>query len=84
MIQLSDLGLPPPPADARPAAPRGEPQSLEDVEKQHISEVLLWSRGNVTQAARILGIDRMTLYNKIKRYGLRRSEEAETPTSSSR
>ncbi len=83
VIQLSDLGLPPPPADVRPAASRGEPQSLEDVEKQHISEVLLWSRGNVTQAARILGIDRMTLYNKIKRYGLRRSEEPETAASSS-
>jgi DNA-binding NtrC family response regulator len=82
VIQLPDLGLPVPPPGARPAGSRGEPQSLEDVEKRHIADVLTWSGGNVTQAARVLGIDRMTLYNKMKRYSLRRSEDAESSTSS--
>jgi transcriptional regulator of acetoin/glycerol metabolism len=31
----------------------------------------------VSQAARLLNIDRVTLYNKIRKYGLRRGEEAE-------
>jgi DNA-binding NtrC family response regulator len=49
--------------------------SLEEVERRHITAVLQASGGNVTQAARTLDIDRVTLYNKIKKYGLRRDEE---------
>jgi two-component system response regulator AtoC len=71
VIQLADLGLAEP--DAAPG-PSGGPLSLEEVEKRHVEEVLRWAGGNVTHAARVLGIDRMTLYNKIKRYGLRRSD----------
>ena len=33
--------------------------------------------GNITQAARILDIDRVTLYNKIRKYHLREPEAAE-------
>ena len=44
--------------------------SLEELEKQHIQGVLSALNGNKMQAARILGIDRGTLYNKIKKYGL--------------
>jgi DNA-binding NtrC family response regulator len=78
VIQLADLGLPPaaPGAAAAAPAPKGEPPSLEDVEKKHVADVLAWSNGNVTQAARVLGIDRMTLYNKMKRWGLHRPESA--------
>ncbi|HET9599324.1 MAG TPA: sigma-54 dependent transcriptional regulator [Anaeromyxobacteraceae bacterium] len=77
VIQLADLGLPPAaPGAAAAASPRGEPPSLEDVEKKHVADVLAWSNGNVTQAARVLGIDRMTLYNKMKRWGLHRPESA--------
>jgi transcriptional regulator of acetoin/glycerol metabolism len=46
--------------------------SLAAVEKEHIERVLRETAGNVTQSARLLGIDRATLYNKIKRYGIRR------------
>jgi two-component system, NtrC family, response regulator AtoC len=66
LLQLADLGLEPAPA----VTATGEPLSLEELEKRHIVEVLSFARNNVTQSARILGIDRVTLYNKIKRYRL--------------
>ncbi len=55
-------------------APAGEPEarSLAALEKDHVARVLRDCDGNVTQAAKVLGIDRATLYNKLKRYGLRR------------
>ena len=46
--------------------------SLAAVEKEHIERVLRDAEGNVTHSARLLGIDRATLYNKMKRYGIRR------------
>ena len=49
-------------------------RSLAAVEKEHITRVLDDLDGNVSQAARVLGIDRATLYNKIKRYGVRRDK----------
>ncbi len=48
------------------------PRSLQALEKDHIGRVLHDCNGNITLAARVLGIDRATLYNKLKRYGLRR------------
>jgi len=57
------------------AAPAGD--SLADVEKAHIEVILGRTRWNITQAADILQIDRATLYNKIKRYGLQRPEDAD-------
>jgi DNA-binding NtrC family response regulator len=74
IIQLADLGLPAP-DPARAAAPTGDPLPLEEVEKRHVADVLSWAGGNVTHAARVLGIDRMTLYNKMKRWGLHRPEQ---------
>ncbi|MBI4538294.1 MAG: sigma-54-dependent Fis family transcriptional regulator [Gemmatimonadetes bacterium] len=46
--------------------------SLAALEKEHIQRVLDQLDGNITQSARALGIDRVTLYNKIQRYGIRR------------
>jgi len=48
--------------------------SLSDVEKIHIERVLQQSAWNISLSARVLGIDRATLYNKIKRYGLTQSK----------
>jgi len=45
-------------------------KDLKQVEKKHIQDVLAETGGNYTKAARILGISRMTLYNKAKVYGL--------------
>jgi len=44
--------------------------SLRAMERHHIRRVLAEHDGNITSAARALGIDRVTLYNKIKKYGL--------------
>jgi DNA-binding NtrC family response regulator len=49
-----------------------ELESLEDVERSHIEKILLKTDWNITRAASILKIDRVTLYNKIRKYGLRR------------
>ena len=43
---------------------------LATVEKQHIQRVLLHTKGNKTQAAKLLNIGLTTLYQKIKDYGI--------------
>lgn len=43
---------------------------IDEVEKSHILSVLKETKGNFSEAARVLGITRMTLYNKMKAYGL--------------
>jgi DNA-binding NtrC family response regulator len=45
--------------------------SLADVEKDHIASVLERTGWNITRAAEILRVDRVTVYNKIKKYDLR-------------
>ncbi len=44
--------------------------SLKEVERSHIVGILNQTSGNYTEAARILGISRATLYHKVKEYGL--------------
>ena len=51
-------------------------QTLEDVEREHILKVLEGCHWNQSMAARVLKIDRVTLYNKIKKYGFRKASEA--------
>jgi two-component system response regulator AtoC len=53
-----------------PAGSNASEKDLKQVEKDHIQNVLAETGGNYTEAARILGISRMTLYNKAKAYGL--------------
>jgi DNA-binding NtrC family response regulator len=50
-------------------------KSLAEIERQHIARTLQESGWNVYQAARLLEIDRVTLYNKIKKYGFKRDAE---------
>jgi two-component system response regulator AtoC len=44
-------------------------KNLKEVEKTHILNVLRETGENYSEAARILGVSRMTLYNKAKEYG---------------
>jgi DNA-binding NtrC family response regulator len=46
-------------------------ESLEDLEKKHISQILDKYSWNITRAAKALQVDRVTLYNKIAKYGLK-------------
>jgi DNA-binding NtrC family response regulator len=46
--------------------------SLEEIEKAHIQRILEQSDWNISRSAETLQIDRVTLYNKIKKYGLQR------------
>ncbi|UCE22624.1 MAG: sigma-54-dependent Fis family transcriptional regulator [Candidatus Aminicenantes bacterium] len=47
---------------------RGKYQTLDDIEKEYIKEILLNHQGNKSKTAKILGIDRKTLWAKIKKY----------------
>lgn len=66
-IQAEDLPLS---LEGRRAQPPD--MSLSAVEKSHIERVLTEMEGNVTRTAKVLDIDRGTLYNKMKRYGIGR------------
>ena len=46
--------------------------SLKEIEKAHITNILSENGWNIARCAKILGIDRSTLYNKIKRYQIGR------------
>ncbi len=44
--------------------------TLEEVERRHVLRVLEASKGNRTDAAKVLGLDRKTLYRKLLRWGV--------------
>lgn len=53
-------------------APHERDLSLQQVERRHIARVLARTGGQRTEAARLLGITRTTLYKKMSDYGLER------------
>jgi len=61
---FSFLVTPAEPADS------SQPPSLDDVERNHIFQVLEFCKWKRETAAEILGIDRKTLFNKIHKYRL--------------
>lgn len=82
---LTPLDLPEKIRDFRPPTralgPEVHPEhvlSLEEVERRYIEQVLALSGDNKSQAARLLGLDRRTLYRKLERY-----EQAQTGSISS-
>jgi DNA-binding NtrC family response regulator len=67
-LETADL-----PLKRSPREQLSDGDSLAEVEKNHIASVLDRTEWNITQAAQALGIDRVTVYNKIRKYGLSRS-----------
>jgi len=43
---------------------------LEEVEKPFFDVVMKYTKGNITHAAKMLGLNRVTLRNRLKKYGL--------------
>jgi DNA-binding NtrC family response regulator len=67
IIELNELSF-----FSQPAATAFGEKSLEDVEKEHIKKILELTGGNIVHAANILKISRLTLYNKIEKYQLKK------------
>ncbi len=65
VIRPDDLVLPAPGAPA-PAGEGWEPLTLEELQRRHILKVLEHTGGNKKRAADLLGIERCTLYAKLK------------------
>jgi DNA-binding NtrC family response regulator len=64
-LPISDYGLP-----EVTLAPKSPVISLPESERQAISSALVATNGERSQAARLLGIGRTTLYRKMKEYGI--------------
>ena len=62
-------------ADALPGV--GDDVTLKELERRHLEAVLRRCEGNRSQAARILGIERKTLYRKADRLGIALDPEEE-------
>ena len=65
-IRSTELGL----RSDRDAGTRIEDMSLEDVEGFLIKKAMARFDGNVSQAAKALGLSRSALYRRLQRYGL--------------
>lgn len=53
----------------------GDDKSLSGIEKRYIAQILSENNWNISKTAKILNIDRVTLYNKIARYGMKKNED---------
>ncbi len=54
--------------------PESGPKSLKDRERLHILQTLEENKWNISKTAEDLEIDRVTLYNKIKKYNLEKTK----------
>ncbi|MCK5055826.1 MAG: sigma-54-dependent Fis family transcriptional regulator [Candidatus Aminicenantes bacterium] len=50
------------------------PRTLDESEKQHVTRILNENNWNIKKSAEELGIDRATLYNKIKKYEIEKQK----------
>ncbi|MBX3148313.1 MAG: sigma-54-dependent Fis family transcriptional regulator [Gemmatimonadales bacterium] len=66
-IEVWDLGLP---RRGERSAGIDEPQSLDDLERDAIKQALARFDGNVSLAAKSLGVSRSALYRRLQRFGL--------------
>jgi DNA-binding NtrC family response regulator len=56
------------PFSRKQLAPEKMPSSLKLMEKMHIKRILEETDWNISKTARLLEIDRQTLYNKMTKY----------------
>jgi DNA-binding NtrC family response regulator len=70
------------PADPAPGRGREAPAALDDIERQHIVDVLRQVDGNRMAAAKLLGISRRALYRRLDRHQI--EDEVPRPLSSRR
>ena len=66
-IRLKDLPI-------GTATPGNSADSLAELEKNHILQTLNKLDWNISRSAKLLKVDRVTLYNKIKKYNLKKSK----------
>ena len=69
MVVARDLELREQDFSLKRPAEETQGRTLDDVERAHILGVLEECKGNQTLAAEVLDIDRVTLHNKLKKYG---------------
>jgi DNA-binding NtrC family response regulator len=72
VLTAESLAFLAPPAAAPPELALPPGLTLQDLEKQYIAVTLQRLQGNIKAAADALGIDRSTLYEKIRRYEIPR------------
>ena len=56
------------PFSRKELGPETIPMSLKSMEKMHIKRMLEETGWNISKTARVLEVDRQTLYNKIEKY----------------
>lgn len=67
-LEATDFSLAQP--AARAGLPAASPMNLEDLERETIRQALARHDGNVSLAAKALGLSRSALYRRLQRYGL--------------
>jgi len=75
VITESDIRVP----STTPGETNTRTKSLEEIEKDHILAVLMENRWNIARSAHTLDIDRVTLYNKIRKFELKKEADAPDP-----
>ena len=75
--QIRQASAEPEPKSEAPETAESVYLTLEEVEKRHLIRVLKETKGNKVKAAKILGIDRRTLYRMAERFGLDLGPDAE-------
>jgi transcriptional regulator of acetoin/glycerol metabolism len=65
-VRASDLGM----DKGRTGAPSFDEMTLDDAERELIRRALGRCGGNVTEAAKLLGVSRSALYRRMQRHGL--------------
>jgi DNA-binding NtrC family response regulator len=68
-IELKDLPL----NSNNTSEPEQKFSTLSEIEKKYIEKTLIQNNWNINKCAGILGIERATLYNKISKFGLKKS-----------